>query len=283
VKRHSTTATRRATPVRPPYPGTQAVLRAIAILKAFTDARPERSIAELSRELGLHKTTVFRLLAALEREGLIARAAGSGVYRLGPDAIALGAQALRSNDLRTAAHAELVALAASCGETTSLEVLVGDEVLVLDEILSRYLLGSTPAIGWRGPAHATSTGKVMLAAQRYEGGGASTPRRANTRTRLVKVTPHTITSVARLERELFAIWKQGYATAIEEVEPGLVAVGAPVRDHEGRVVAALSIAGPKIRLPPARFPELAILVCQAAARVSQQLGCPPARCSSLPS
>lgn len=277
VQRSTRDAHRRAAPGRRPYPGTQAVLRAMSILKAFTDTHPDRGVAELARELGLHKTTVFRLLAALEHEGMIARTESAGVYRLGPEAIVLGAQALRSNDLRTAAHAELVALAETCGETTSLEVLVSDdEVLILDEILSRHLLGSTPSIGWRGPAHATSTGKVLLAAERYDGPDAARPRAASL-ARLVKVTPRTITSAARLERELQTIWKQGYATANEELEPGLVAVGAPVRNHERRVVAALSIAGPTTRLSPARIPDLAVLVRRAAERVSQHLGCPPVR------
>lgn len=248
----------------------------MAILKAFTDEHPERGVADLARELELHKTTVFRLLAALEHEGMIARTGSAGIYRLGPDAIVLGAQALRSNDLRTAAHAELVALADASGETTSLEVLVSDdEVLILDEILSRHLLGSTPSIGWRFPAHATSTGKVLLAAARYDGPEPVRPRAAAS-SRLVKVTPRTITSAARLERELQAVWKQEYATAIEELEPGLVAVAAPVRNHERRVVAALSVAGPNTRLSPARIPELALLVRRAAERVSQHLGCPPA-------
>jgi DNA-binding IclR family transcriptional regulator len=277
MKRHSTAVQRRGAPARHPYPGTQAVLRAMGILAAFSDTRPEWGIADLARELGLHKTTAFRLLAALEYAGMIAHTA-PGVYRLGPAAIALGAQALRSNDLRTVARAELVALAERSQETVTLDVLVGNEVLILDEVQSRYLLGSTPDVGWRGPAHATSTGKVLLAAARHERPGP-TRRRTGPRGRLARVTPHTITSVTRLDRALDVIWKQGYATAVEELEPGLVAVGAPVRDHDGRVVAALSIAGPKNRLSAARITEAAALVRQAAAALSLRLGCPPSLCS----
>ncbi|HEX5438406.1 MAG TPA: IclR family transcriptional regulator [Gemmatimonadaceae bacterium] len=266
MKRDSTAA--------PPYPGTQAVLRAVAVLKAFTDAHPTRTVAELSRALGLHKTTVFRLLAALEGEGMVARADAAGAYRLGPETVVLGATALRANDLRSVARGELAALSELSGETTTLEVLVGNEVLILDEVLSRYLLRGTPAVGWRGPAHATSTGKVLLAAARHEGDGALA-RKGVARRRLARLTPKTITSAAQLDRELDDVWRRGYATAVEELEAGWIAVGAGVRDHDGRVAAALSVGGPSSRIPAARITELTAMVCRSAARVSHQLGYRP--------
>lgn len=262
-----------------PYPGAQAVARAMAILKMFDDDHPEWRAAELARELGLYKTTTFRLLAALERDGMVARARSEGAYHLGPGAIALGAQALRSSDLRTAAHGELEALAARTGETTSLEVLVGSEVLILDEVQSRHVLGSTPSIGTRWPAHATSTGKVLLAAALAERADEPAARRNGARRphtavpkRLARVTSHTISSPARLARELERVRATGFATNIEELEPGFLAVGAPVRDHEQRVVAAMSVGGPLSRIPRSRVPELATLVRRAAERASQKLG-----------
>jgi DNA-binding IclR family transcriptional regulator len=266
----------------PPYAGTQAVLRAMAILKAFTDGRGEWSATELARSLGLNKTTVFRILSALEREGMVVRTQAGNEYRLGPDAIALGAQALRSNDLRTVARAELEELARRSGETVTLEVLVGDEVLLVEEITSRYLVGSASEVGTRWPAHATSTGKVLLAAVRH---GASAGRRdpdSALSGRLTSLTPRTISSPRALAAELDRVWKRGYATAIEEIEAGFVAVAAPVRDHEGRVVAAISAGGPRTRLSKERIPGVVALVRAAADAVSRRLGYRPTLPAPVP-
>src|SRR5262245_12218403 len=104
-----------------PYPGTQAVRRAVALLKAFTDEQPEWGLTELARALKLNKTTAYRLLTALEKEGFVARSPADA-YRLGPEAIALGGRALRSNDLRSVSHAELEWLAQITKETATLEV-----------------------------------------------------------------------------------------------------------------------------------------------------------------
>ena len=249
-----------------PYPGTQAVLRAVSLLRAFTDAQPKWGLTELARTLGLNKTTTYRLLTALESEGMLMRSPDADTYRLGPQAIALGARALRSNDLRSASHAELDALAQATGETTTLEVLVGGSVLILDEVAGHHLLGSMQFIGTQWPAHATSAGKVLLAEL------SESERRAIIRSPLARLTDKTITRRVGLREELARVREQGYATAIEELEAGYVAVGAPVRNHEGCAVAAISIGGPSIRLTGDRIAELAAQVRQAADRISRKLG-----------
>jgi len=166
----------------------------------------------------------------------------------------------------------LEALATYTREAASLEVLVGDEILVLDEVLGTHLVGRSPCVGTRWPAHAASTGKVLLAAARE---GQAEPWQGaptNAPLRLVQLTPRTITSAARLTAELNRVLKQGYATAIGEMEVGYVAVAAPVRNHAGRVVAALGLGGPSIRLTEGRIPELSLLVRQSATRISRKLG-----------
>jgi DNA-binding IclR family transcriptional regulator len=242
--------------------GTQVLSRAFAILRLFSDAAPEWALASVSRSLALTKTTAFRILSALEREGLVARSRSTGTYRLGPRAIELGALAQRSNTLQQAAHGELVELARITGETTSLEILVGTDVLVLDEVQGRHKLSPAPIVGSRWPAHATSTGKVLLAALKER------PRDY----RLVRLTPETITSQARLDAELASVLRRGFAMAIEELEAGYVAVGAPVRNHEGAVVAAMSVGGPAVRFGPADRARLAKLVGDSADLVSRSLG-----------
>jgi DNA-binding IclR family transcriptional regulator len=252
--------------VNEPYPGTQAVLRAIALLKAFSDEQPQLGLADLARMVGLNKTTTYRLLTALESQGLIARDLGGDTYRLGPEVITLGGRALRASDLRSVSRAELEGLARISGETATLEILVGLEVLVLDEVSGVHLVGATHYIGARWPAHATSTGKALLAfLPEAELESALTYS-------LAQVTEHTLTAPEDLRRELAHIHDQAYAVAVEELEVGFAAVAAPVRNHNGQVVAALSINGPSARLNPERLRELASLVTEAAARVSAQLG-----------
>ncbi len=251
-----------------PYPGTQAVQRAFAVLKAFDSVHPQWSVSDLARHLGLHKTTTFRLLGALVHEGMLERDDAAGTYRLGAQLIALGSQALRSTDLYMASHSELEAVARDTGETATIEILVGDETVILDEVRGKYLVGGRPDSGMRYPAHATSTGKLLLAAARF---GEHDARRARL-PKLAKLTSKTIATHADLDRELAKVWKQGFSTAIEEIEEGFAALGAPVRNHEGRTVAAISVGGAKVRFTRVRIGELTTRVRDAAERISRRLG-----------
>lgn len=249
-----------------PYPGTQTVLRAVTLLKAFSDERPEWGLTELARSVGLNKTTAFRLLSALESQGMLARNPQTDQYRLGPETIALGARALRSNDLRTAARSVLQELADFVSETATLEVLEGENVLILDEVAGPSLVGTTASIGTRWPAHATSTGKVLLADLSPAERNRVLPRR------LSRLTPKTITERAVLHRELDGVRQRGFATAVEELEPGYVAVGAPIRNHDGRVIAGVSVGAPSSRLTTARIAAVTPEVQKAAADISRRLG-----------
>lgn len=250
--------------------GPQAVTRAVAMLQAFDDAHREWGVTELARRLGLSKSTAHRLLAALVDTGMVVQDSASELYRLGPEAISLGARALRSSDLRQAGRRALEELARTTGETASLEVLLEDEILILEEVPGSHLVGSVVEVGTRWPAHATSTGKLLLAHRERlpaAASGDSTPE---------AYTPRTVTRRRDLERELEEIRRQGFATASEELERGYSAVAAPLRDHLGRVVAALSIGGPTSRLGTRRLAELGAVLLRTADRVSMELGWNPA-------
>lgn len=248
------------------YPGTQTVLRAVTLLKAFSDERPEWGLSDLARSVGLNKTTTFRLLNALESEGMLARNPRTDQYRLGPETIALGARALRSNDLRSAARTVLSNLALAVSETATLEILEGGDVLILDEVAGPSLIGTSPSIGTRWPAYATSTGKVLLAELEPADRNRRLPRR------LVRITQRTITDRAALDRELAKVRARGFATAVEELEHGYVAIAAPVRDHDGRIVAGVSVGGPSARLTTARITAIVPAVRKAASDISRRLG-----------
>jgi DNA-binding IclR family transcriptional regulator len=255
-------------PQNKPYAGTQAVLRAISLLKLFTDSQSEWGLTELSEAANLNKTTTYRLLTALESEGLIKRDTNSDVYRLGPFAITLGSRALRANDLRTLCQPELKKLAALAKETASLELLMGREIFILDEVTADRVISGGQDIGSRWPAHATSTGKALLAALPDERLKALLPGL------LTAVTPHTITDPDKLRQELAKIGTRGYAIADEELEIGLVAVAAPVLNYDKEAVAAISLAAPKVRIDANRITDLGQLVREAANRISVQLGFP---------
>lgn len=255
-----------------PYPGTQAVRRAVLLLKTFSDDKPEWSLADLTAKTGLNKTTVYRVLSALEGAGLVTRSRGSDAYRLGPQVIALGAIAMRSNSLRRVAREELEGLVEELGETATLEVLVGREILIIDEVQGPSLLGARIEVGTTWPAHATSTGKVLLAAAEagvYGGGADADPA---TDEPLRPATPHTIVSAKELREELRTVRERGFATAVEELQLGFVAVAAPIHDHENKVVAAIGVGGSRARLNARRIPEVARTVRGAASRISHQLG-----------
>jgi DNA-binding IclR family transcriptional regulator len=223
-----------------PSPGTQSVRRATALLRTLGAASGELGLTDLAVALELHKTTVFRLLGALEEDEMVVRDAERETYRLGPALVSLGCQARRSVGLHEAARPVLRALADETGETATLEVLVGDEVFIVDEIHGRFFVGASPEVGTRWPAPLTSTGKVLLAARDQPGGSAL-----------------------------------DHAVAFEELEPGFGALGAPVRNADDRVIAAVSVGGPTTRLTREILLQLAPTVRAAAARISQRLGAPP--------
>jgi len=253
--------------------GARSVERALDVLRAVGESRVEPGLSEIAGDLGLHKTTVFRLLGALERAEFVVRDDDRQRYQLGPALYRLATQARRASGLHDAARSELEALAHDVGETATLEVLVGTEVLILDEVHGRFLIGGTPEVGMRWPAHATSTGKVLLAAAAAEGRTNNNAKHNGTsRARLARLGPNTITSHATLARELEKIRRAGWCVATEELEPGFVAIAAPVRNASGRTVAAVSIGGPKSRLGTTRVRAVAPRVRRAAEQISRRLG-----------
>ncbi len=249
-----------------PYPGAQAVSRAIAVLKTFTDLQPRLTLAEISRGTRLNRATAHRLAAALEQEGLLVREAGGEAYRLGPEAIVLGSRALRANPLRQISRPELESLAHATRETASLEVLVDREMLIVDEVLSPGLVAGAPAVGTRWAAHATSTGKAVLAF------GPEAAVTAYLRRALPVFTSETIAAADAFRQTLAAVRARGYATVRDELELGYAAVAAPVLDHEGRPAGALCVGGPSVRLTPDRLAEIAPLVRRSAEQLARQLG-----------
>lgn len=244
--------------------GTQSVLRAIRLLKAFSPEWPELTLAQLCDSIGLAKTTAYRLLSALESEGLVARDNQRNTYHLGPAAIALGSQALLSSNLRLEVRSTLESLAERTGETTTLEILVGDQMLVLDGVPGRHMISANLDVGTRWPVHVTSTGKCVLAFM------PEAEREHLQRLPLVRFTDKTVVDLERLHSELETIRQQGFGTAFEELEEGYVGVAAVFRDSLGRIEGAISLGGPASRLTPQRVSSLGTTLRAAADVLSRR-------------
>jgi IclR family acetate operon transcriptional repressor len=230
----------------------------LRLLKAVAGAGEAPGLSALAREVGLPRTTAHRLLAALESEGFVAHAPGDQTYRPGPELTALALHAFPLQDLRARARPLLERLAEESGETATLEILAGQEVLIVDEVPSRRLVAAQLEIGPRWPLHATSTGKAILAAMPEEDLEAYLARP------LAALTPHSVTDAGELRREVERIRRRGWATAREEIELGYVAVGAAFGVGGGRPAGALSIGGPSSRLAAAELAELGPAVARAA-------------------
>jgi len=247
-----------------PPQGTQAVIRALRLLKAFSPATPELTLEQLRATLGLTKTTTHRLLAALESEGLIERNSSLNTYHLGRELVALGSQALLTGDLRAIVRPTLERVAAESEESTTLEVLVGDQMLIVDGVKGRYRVSAGLDIGTRWPAHATSSGKSVLA------GLSESRREPILRAPMSRYTEHTVIDPEALRTELETIRTDGYAVASEELEAGYVAVAAAFRGPLGDVAGAISVGGPLSRFSRRRIEELGLRLREQADELSRQ-------------
>lgn len=248
--------------------GVQAVERALTILEALARAEGPVTLSSLSAEVGLHISTVHRLLNTLARRGFVEQEPYQGRYRLGLKVFEIGHRALYSLDIRAVARPFLRHLVEEFNETANLAVLDGTEVVYIDQVESKNMVKMLARPGTRGPAYCTGAGKVLLA-----GLPPFQLEKVLSNLNLYPYTPATITSVERLKKELEEIRQQGYAIDRGELEEGVRCVAAPIKNHEQRVVAALSVSGPSSRITEELLQsKLVEAVCRAARAISEALG-----------
>lgn len=245
----------------------QSLSRAIAILHAFDRETPELGVTEISKLVGLHKSTTFRLLSTLIAEGLVSQDAETGRYRLGLGVLELAGRVQVHTEVRQAARPFMQPLAQRLGATVNIAILDRGMSFNLEQAVpGGYLVVNYGWVGRRTPLHATSTGKILLAWR------PAAEVRALLSDPLERYTRQTITRMELLEGELAAVREAGYAVGREEYEVGLNAIAAPVSDMTGGVIAALSVSGPAYRLPQESFESAAAMLVEAAELVSRQLG-----------
>jgi DNA-binding IclR family transcriptional regulator len=237
----------------------QSADRALAILGSFASDRRSVRVSELASELAVHKSTVSRLLTALERRGFVRRDGERFVPGL--EIVRIARLVGHEEALTAAASPVLERLAAETGEAAVLGVRRGDEAYFVHQVQGGdHILGVVD--NWSGrstPLHVSAIGKAILAFGTEPHAGP-----------LPRFTAHTITDPAAFDRELRRTRLRGYAILRDELEDGLTAVGAPVFDGAGACVAGISVSGPTFRLPRSlgRLGELCRL---GAAEISERL------------
>jgi len=245
----------------------QVLERAMALLDALGSANREVGPAELAGILHLHKSTIHRLLKVLEGYRFVRRNP-QGKYDLGLKLFELGNMSVSRFSLPRRAEPFLKEVVRETGETAQICVLNNIQMVSIANADAPWLLR---AIGHRGQLHSSASGKAFL---------AFLPRPAQdvllSRLTLTRFTHNTITTLSALKSELARVRRRGFAVNNEEVEPGVRCIGAPIFDHNSRVIATLSIAGPVFRMTKDRVPDLARTVVNVANALSSELGHPDA-------
>ena len=243
----------------------QSVDRAVSILEMLAHDG-ESGVTTIADELGVHKSTAFRLIAALERRGLVEQDVERGKYRLGVGILRLAGATTARLDVVQETRPLARALAAETGETVNIAVRSEGAALYLDQIAGTSSLQSHNWVGQRIPLHATANGKVLLS--------GLTPDQITTELgpRLRAYTPTTITSIKKLLVDIEAVREAGYAVVVDELEMGLTAIAAPLHNVHGDVIASLSVSGPTFRFDEDRVKTVVDQVTEVAAEVSERLG-----------
>ncbi len=234
---------------KPEITGTQAIDRASALLIHVIEAINPPLLSQLALSHELPKSTTSRLLGALEKQGLIQRDR-AGAYLPGNVLTRFARQRNHELDLSTKIRPVLDILAEKTGETANLAIPGNGYVELIDQVDGRYLLGATNWVGTKVPYHCSALGKVLLAYNVIK-----IPIG-----RLEKRAPKSITTRPALLAELELVRRQGYASIKDELEEGLVAVAAPVRDADGNVIAAISVSGPTPRISDRQIATLGELI-----------------------
>lgn len=243
----------------------QSVDRAARILEILA-GRDDAGVSDIAVELGVHKSTASRLMAALEARDLVRQDGTRGRYRLGIGVLRLAGATIARLDVVQQARPVCRDLAARTGETVNLAMLSEGAVLYLDQVAGSTAIQLHNWVGQRVPAHATANGRVLLAdlPADHVVSLVGDP--------LPTYTPATLATADQLLAALDLAREAGYAVAVDELEIGLTAVAAPIRSLHGDVIASVSVSGPTFRLPEGRTDGLVDDVCAAARQISRHMG-----------
>jgi len=247
--------------------GTQALDRALSILLAFTKEQPERKVSDVSKELGLHKSTASRLFRALADAGFLQRNDESGAYRLGVTVFDLGSRFLAGLDLPAVARPVLRQLAVDQGESVTLGIRDGLDAISIERVRGTHSLQLASRLDWRIPVWCSAGGKCLLIDHTDE-----QIAELFAEVRWQALTGKTLRSTEAFLEAMAGVRERGWALNDEESELGLRVVAAPVRDRFGAIAASISLSGPIFRLDDERVAVAAAATVRAAQELSRDLG-----------
>jgi IclR family KDG regulon transcriptional repressor len=247
----------------------RSVVKVISLFEILAK-QEEMGLTEISKGINIHKSTAYRFLTSLKELGYVKQNPDNEKYSLSLRLFEVGAEVLTRLNEREAARPVMKKLAEQTGETIHLGMLDGEEVVYIDKIDSLQTLRMYSNIGRRSPAYCTAIGKVLLA-----WGPSEIMNHLLGQGNFYRFTEYTVIEPYRLREEFHRIREQGYAEDHEEHELGICCVAAPIRNMNGDVTAAISIAVPKLRFQDDRLPYFQTLIVEAAKEVSSRLGCPP--------
>jgi DNA-binding IclR family transcriptional regulator len=246
----------------------QSVDHALDVMEAFHGEEDELGITELSRRLKLHKNNIFRILATLENRGYIDQNPVSDNYRLGLGTLELGQTYIRHTGLLRVARPVMEELNQKVNENVYIGILKDRYAFYLDVVESTHTVRVLSRVGCRVPTYCSAIGKAQLAFESPE-----TISTIINKKELKKFTPNTISDRDKVIEHLGLVKEMGYAVDDEEWDEGVRCVGAPIFDYTRKVVGAISVSAPSVRLSSEKVKkELVPLLTKACEEVSTRLG-----------
>jgi DNA-binding IclR family transcriptional regulator len=246
--------------------GVQSVERALTVLEILA-REGHAGVSEIAEEMGIHKSTVSRLMGSLVSRDMVHQNSERGKYQLGFGILRLASSIPGRLSLVREARPVLESLALDFKETVNLAVLRSNYAVNVDQAMGPSTLATYDWVGSLTPLHATSSGKILLAAL-----SADERDRILKETGLPARTSRTVTNRKELDKQLLDAAGKGYAVVREEFEIGLNAVAVPVYNHQGAVAGAISISGPAFRFDPEKIPGLVESLKEAGLKVSANMG-----------
>ncbi|MCD6082551.1 IclR family transcriptional regulator [Candidatus Aerophobetes bacterium] len=251
---------------QPNYP-IKVMDKSLSVMELLLRNASPMSITEISEKLGIYPSVVHRILDTLRYWGYVEQDPITQKYQLGLKVVELGMAKLRQMDLVKEATPYLKELVNRCDETVHLGVLEDGQVLYLAKEEPSQTVRMVSYVGRRAPVHCTALGKVLLA-------HLSKKERKNILKKrgLPRFTENTITDEKALEEELQKVKEQGFALDRQEHEKDIRCIACPIRNHQGKVIAAISISGPTYRMDAEKQAHLREDLVRTAEEISKRLG-----------
>jgi len=247
--------------------GVQTLNRVLDIIELLAEQREGIGVTEIGQALGLHKSTVHRMLNALAERGYIEKDPKYSTYKIGLKFIEISSLSLNKLELKTEARPFIRKLAETVGQPVHLAILDGMDAVYIDKVEAVNSIRMYSQIGKRVPVYCSALGKVLLS-------GLKNDERKTVISKLqfVKMTSNTIDSPERLEEEVQKAIERGWALDNEEHEEGIRCIAAPVYDYAGKIIAAVSVSGDKTIINSCRDDEISSLVIETAKNISHRMG-----------